>query len=402
MRILYIVPFIPWEVKVRSFNLIPRLARNHEIYLVCVSADEPTVKQKVWLNRHCADVAFVPHSKWKGMTQCAAALPTPTPLRMAYCGSTLAQRTVRRIVDSLRPDVVYAERWRALRFLPDELRVPLLCDPTDSMTLYNKRLRTTGSWWERLVGWEEHGKFRRCEGKLALRANVTVFCSSMDLASVMSQAPEARFELVPNGVDCKRYFFKETREESADTIVFTGSFKYRPNVHAVKLFLDNVFPLICKDRPAAKFFAVGNGAREILSDYRRQNGFEAIDFVPDLRPYLAEAAVAIAPLTIGAGVSNKIAEGFAVGTAVVATPLACGDLPVRDGEHLLLASNPEEFARATVKLLDDPEMRRRMAIRARRFVEAYDWEIVANKMEEIMYGLIGPRQAQEVRVMATA
>lgn len=402
MRILYVVPFIPWEVKVRSFNLIPRLSRDHEIFLVCVSGDEPNAKQKDWIRKYCADVAFVRHSKWKGMTQCAAALPTPTPLRMAYCGSRLAQETIRRTVQRVRPDVAYVERWRALRFLPDELRLPLLCDPTDSMTLYNRRLRMTGSWWERLVGWEEYGKFRRCEGKLALRADVTVFCSSTDLASVMSQAPDARFELVPNGVDCKKYFFKEPREESADTIVFTGSFKYRPNVHAAKLFLDQVFPHIRKQRPDAKFLAVGNGARESLSAYRGHNGFGAIDFVQDLRPYLANAAVAVAPLTIGAGVSNKIAEGFAVGTAVVATPLACGDLPVKDGEHLLLAREPEEFAQSTVQLLGDAEMRRRMAVRARRFVEAYDWEIVTNKMEDIMYRLIESRERETVRVLATA
>jgi len=321
---------------------------------------------------------------------------------MAYCGSELAQQTVHRIVQHVRPDLAYVERWRALQFLPDELRLPLLCDPTDSMTLYNKRLRTTGSWWERLIGWEEHGKFRRCEGKLALRADVTVFCSSTDLASVMSQAPEARFELVPNGVDCKKYFFKEASEERADTIVFTGSFKYRPNVHAAKLFLDQVFPYVRKQRPRAKFVAVGNGARGSLSGYSSDNGFGAIDFVPDLRPYLANAAVAVAPLTIGAGVSNKIAEGFAVGTTVVATPLACGDLPVRNGEHLLLGRDTEEFAQAIVKLLGDAEMRRRIAVRARRFVEAYDWDIVASKMEDIMYGLVKPREKKTTRVLATA
>ena len=102
MRILYVVPFIPWEVKVRSFNLIPRLSRDHEIFLVCVSADEPNAKQKDWIRKYCADVAFVRHSKWKGMTQCAAALPTPTPLRMAYCGSRLAQETIRRTVQRVQ------------------------------------------------------------------------------------------------------------------------------------------------------------------------------------------------------------------------------------------------------------------------------------------------------------
>ena len=140
-------------------------------------------------------------------------------------------------------------------------------------------------------------------------------------------------------MDCEKYFFKEEGEEEPATLVFTGSFKYRPNCHAVKYFLEEIFPAIQKEVPAAKFLAVGNGAGAALAAYRGRPGFEAVDFVPDLRPYLAKAAVVVAPLTVGAGVSNKLGEGFAVGTPVVATPLACGDLPVRTGEQLLIATS---------------------------------------------------------------
>ena len=62
MKILYIVPFVPWEIKVRSFNLIPRLARTHEIYLVCVSSAEPDTQQNEWLSKYCRKVVHVRHS----------------------------------------------------------------------------------------------------------------------------------------------------------------------------------------------------------------------------------------------------------------------------------------------------------------------------------------------------
>jgi glycosyltransferase involved in cell wall biosynthesis len=97
----------------------------------------------------------------------------------------------------------------------------------------------------------------------------------------------------------------------------------------------------------------------------------------------------VAPLQVGAGVSNKLAEGFAVGTPVVATPLACGDLPVKNGEQLLIATSPEEFAAHTVRLLKDPALRRQMALRARRLVEEqYDWETVSRKMEMVLQKLV--------------
>lgn len=389
MKILYIVPFVPWEVKVRSFNLIPRLARNHEIFLACVSSAEPSTEQKGRLSKYCKEVVHVRHSRLKAIVQCIPALATSTPLRIAYCRSKAAREAVRRLYEKAKPDVVYVERWRALQFVPEKNQAPVVCDPTDSMTLYNRRLKSAGTWWERFVGWEEYRKFSTYEGKLARLSDICIFCSQLDMECVRKQAPEVRYELVPNGVDCERFFFKEECEEEPGTLVFTGGFTYRPNGHAVRHFLENILPMIQKEVPEAKFIAVGNGANKALVDYRGRAGFTTVDFVPDLRPYLARAAVAVAPLTVGAGVSNKLSEGFAVGTPVVATPLACGDLPVKSGDQLLIGNSPEEFADHVVKLLKDAGLRRQIAARARRFVEdQYDWEMVSKKMDLMMSRLV--------------
>ena len=385
MKILYIVPFVPWPVKVRSFNLIPRLARRHEIYLVCVSAAHPTAEQKEWLNRYGKKSVHVAHSSWKGIAQSAMALPTRTPLRIAYCRSKVAQEAVRRLCEEQRPDVVYVERWRALQYVPKDTRPPVVCDPTDSMTLYNRHLMRGGEWWERLVGWEEYKKFLSYEAKLARQADVCVFCSKVDMDCVKEYAPEVQCELVPNAVDCEKYFFKDVNEEESETIVFTGSFKYRPNCRAAEFFMEKIFPLVQREMPSVKFLAVGNAASWALRGYQGRTGFGTVDFVRDLRPYLAKAAVSVAPLTVGSGVSNKLMEGFAVGTPVVATPLACGDLPVKSGQQLLIGNSATEFAEHIVRLLRDAELRRQIAIRARRLAEEqYDWEIASRKMEIVM------------------
>jgi glycosyltransferase involved in cell wall biosynthesis len=398
MKILYILPFVPWAVKVRSHNLIPRLARKHQISLVCVSSVAPSPKQIEALQTSCERVIHVPHSRLRGIAQCAAALPTRTPLRIAYCRSASAQEAVRRAHDETAPDVVYVERWRALQFVPEGIEAPVVCDPTDSMTLYNRRLKEAGAWWERLIAWEEYGKFLKYEGELAQRADVTLLCSQIDMDCIKEQAPHERYELVPNGVDCRKFSFKSEGEEEPDVLVFTGSFKYRPNCHAVGFFLENVFPLIRKVVPGARFVAVGNGASRKLASYRGHAAFEAVDFVPDLRPYLAKATVAVAPLTVGAGVSNKLAEGFAVGTPVVATPLACGDLPVKSGEHLLIGTDPEELAMHTVKLLQDQKLRRRIALKARGLVETlYDWEIVTRRLENVLQGVVATKTSERTK-----
>jgi len=395
MRILYITPFVPWPIRVRSYNLIPRLAKRHDIHLLCLSSSAEEEARAESFTGICEKVRCVRHHKARAVLQCAAALATPTPLRMAYFASTRMQDAVRQAVAEFSPDLIYAERWRALQYIPVEVGVPVLCDPTDSMLLYNQRLMHTGRWWERLIGWEEYLKFLRYEAKLARRADAVVYCSRLDLEPVLKYAPDVPYVLVPNGVDCEKYFLKQASEEQPDTLVFTGNLGYGPNRRAVRFFLEKIFPYIRREIPAAKIVVVGKGAHAALQkEPQHTPGLEVFDFVPDLRPYIARATVAVAPITVGAGVSNKLGEAFATGTAVVATRLPCGDMAVQDGVHLFIADDPREFAARVVRLLREPALRASLTARARQLVEErYDWGIVCRAMETAMLNLAEGRLA---------
>lgn len=404
MRILYILPFVPWHVRVRSYNLIPRLARRHQIHLLCLSGSAEEDARARPLHGLCQEVRCIRHRKSRAFLQCVVALATPVPLRIAYFASPGMRAAVRHAIAEFSPDVIYVERWRALQYVPADIQLPVLCDPTDSMLLYNRRLMRTGSWWERVVGFEEYLKFLRHEAKLAGRASVVVFCSRVDLECVQKNAPAARYALVPNGVDCETFFPKQPQEEERNTIVFASNFGYGPNQHAVRFFLKRIFPLIRQQIPNTSFIAVGKGAVQHLEkESRTLAGLQVVDFVPDLRHYIAKAAVVVAPITVGAGVSNKLGEAFASGTPVVATRLACGDLPVQDGEHLLLADEPQVFADRVIRLLRDQELRGRLAVQARKLVEEqYDWEIVYRSMERLMLDLVRGQTVPQEHIAVTS
>lgn len=385
MRILYLVPHIPWPIKVRSFNIIPRLARKHQIHLAALQQSAP----QRWSADNdaincCERVDLVPHSCFRAAFRCAIEAPTPAPLRIAYCRSTGMELAVRRSLDEFRPDVIYVERWRAMQYVPPNAGVPVLCDPTDSMGLYNQRLLAVGKWWERLIAAEEYIKFIRYEPYLASRATTTVFCSEIDLQHVKRRCPQGRFAIVPNGVDCDLFFRKSADEERVNTIVFTGSFAYAPNRRAVRFFLRDIFPLIRREVPDARFVAVGNSGHKYL-DSHIVEGMEVHDFVPDLRTYLATATVAVAPMTVGSGVSNKLLEAFSVGTPMVSTRIACGDLPVSDGRHLFVADDEKIFASRVIKLMQDADLRRHVTDNAHELVtRSYNWEVVANQLEVLL------------------
>jgi glycosyltransferase involved in cell wall biosynthesis len=111
---------------------------------------------------------------------------------------------------------------------------------------------------------------------------------------------------------------------------------------------------------------------------RRLAGLPGVDLVgqvPDVRPHLASASVAVMPLRIARGVQNKVLEALAMGKAVVASPGAIEGLRAEPGVHLLDASTPDEWVDAVTRLLDDRDLGRRLGAAGRAYVEeAHSWE----------------------------
>lgn len=394
MRILYVLPFVPWVGRNRSYHLIPRLGREHEIFLLCRSSSPEEEAHAEEMKPYCRRIQCVRHSHTRlyGALRCALALPTPIPLRMAYFASTRMKDEVRKAVSEFSPDLIYVERWRTLPWVPLDISIPVIADPTDSMLLYNWRLIGAGSWWEKAVGLEETLKFLRYEPRLSRRSAVNIYISEVDLRCVQKRSLGSRFAIVGNGVDIHKFFFKRPAEEQNDRMVFSGNFDYGPNRHAVDYFLKSIFPIIRERIPSAKFAMVGNRATQHYGHLDQRDNVEVLDFVPELRPYIAEATVAIAPITVAVGILTKLLEAFAVGTAVVATSCACEGLPVRNGEHLFIADDAQAFAENVVRLFLDRQLRHRLASNARHFVEQNcDWDIIAARMEEHMYEAAGDR-----------
>lgn len=387
LRILYITPSIPGPIRARSFNLLPRLARHHSIDLISLAESEAQEAdgRKLW-EPCCRKLHFVRSGKATGFLRALLALPTATPLRIAYCKSAKATDVVRQAIAEGIPDVIYVERWRALQWVPPACNVPVICDPVDSMILRNSRLMNVARWWERLVSFEEYVKFLRFEPQLARRADSVVFCSRVDLECLQRHAPDVPLSVVPNGVDCQNFFMKSEQEEQAQSVVFTGSYDYAPNRHAVDFFLNEIWPSVRREIPEAKFSVVGNQASRYFAEHAgRDGGLQVLDYVEDIRQHIARAAVAVAPIRAGSGISHKLLQAFATGTAVVSSSIPCGDLPVIDGQHLLLANDASTFSKQLILLLRNSELRRRLAMNARMLVEThYDWEITYRILEQLM------------------
>ena len=129
-------------------------------------------------------------------------------------------------------------------------------------------------------------------------------------------------EVLPNGVDLN-YFAPQNLPRQGETIVFSGKMSYHANVASVLYLVHEIMPIVWRERPSVGLWVVGQSPTRAVQALARDERVKVTGFVPDLRPYLAQAAVAVSPIRYGVGIQNKVLEAMAMGTPVVTSPRAC-------------------------------------------------------------------------------
>jgi glycosyltransferase involved in cell wall biosynthesis len=161
---------------------------------------------------------------------------------------------------------------------------------------------------------------------------------------------------------------------------------FRPNIDAVLWFGQHVLPLIQAQRPDTRFAIVGQRPHPRLDVLRSLPGVTITGFVDDIRPYLAGATVYVAPLRVGGGTRLKLLEAMAMGLPIVSTTVGAEGFPVVNGQELVLADEPEKFAREVLDLLENPNRRAKLAATGKVFARAnYGWEVLVPQLERIYY-----------------
>jgi polysaccharide biosynthesis protein PslH len=190
---------------------------------------------------------------------------------------------------------------------------------------------------------------------------------------------------VATGVDVD-YFCPTAAAQPAFDIVFVGSMDWMPNHDGVRFFFEEILPRVRRAVPDCTVGIVGRTPpADLVESARRDGRITVTGTVPDVRPYLWGASLSIVPLRIGGGTRLKIYESMAAGTPVVSTTIGAEGLEVMDGQNILLADTPEDFAAACVQLLQKPDERARLAAAARELVTArFSWDAVADRFEQII------------------
>ncbi len=358
LLLIHRIPYPPNKGdKIRSYHLLKHLAQHYRVHLGTFVDDPDDWQHVPHVQTMCASSHFAPLKPLLARVRSLGALLANRSLSLDYYKSGELQAWVDATMKAQKIDRVlifssamaqYAEAY------PDARRVVDFCDvDSDKWRQYAEKKIWPMNWLYR----HEARQLLAYERRVARECDASLFVSAPEADLFKELAPEsvAKIGFFNNGVDTD-YFspgrsYASPYQAGERAVVFTGAMDYWPNIDAVQWFAAEVFPQLRARFADACFYIVGARPSSAVQALAQLPGVVVTGTVPDVRPYIAHAQVAVAPLRIARGIQNKVLEAMAMATPVVVSPQALEGIEAIPGTDLLLAEDAAAFVTSVSALL---------------------------------------------------
>ena len=382
MNLLMVSPHLPnpsWGAGTRSYYLLKALAAKYSVSLLSLTSEQTSdsLAQEIHLKRiHQLPLHTSLHQK--RAQQLASIIRNRSYLADTYYHKEVQQAINDILAQDAYDAVIFESVFMAGYRVPEGVAV-IIDQHNIEHELLQRTYEQEEAWSRKWFNWWEARKLKPIELARCRNAQGVLVTSEREYLLLKKLVPQCRAAVVPNGVDTNIFNKINGQPEIAGRIVFTGTMNYYPNIQAVLFFARECWPRIQAEIPEATWQIVGKSPPPEVAQLAELSGVTVTGAVADVKPYLAAASVAIAPLLIGSGTRLKILEALAMHKAVVSTSVGCEGLAVETGKHLSVADQPELFAQEVIDLLHHPEKRVALGNAGRALVEAdYSWEQCGN------------------------
>lgn len=390
LLLVHRIPFPPNKGdKIRSYHLLKHLARKYTVHLATFIDDQNDLKYVDTVKQWCGESYFEQLNPRKAKLGSATALFMNRPLSLDYYRSTKMQAWVDRMIkqQSIKKIVVFSSVMaQFVEATQDSRRLVDFVDiDSDKWLQYASKKVWPMNWL-----YQREGRtLLTYERKIAGICDASLFVSQAESDLFKKLAPESadKINFFNNGVDTD-YFSPDISHENPYStedkiIVFTGAMDYWPNIDAVQWFAEEVFPEVRKIHSNALFYIVGTRPSEQVVQLGKLPGIKVTGSVPDVRPYLAHANVAVAPLRIARGIQNKVLEAMAMAKTVVVSPQALEGIDAHSGKELILAENATQLVTVLSALLEQKNIGIGVAAR-KKVLTRYNWESNLKQIDALL------------------
>ncbi len=404
-ELLFLAHRIPYPPnkgdKIRSYHVLKYLAGKYRVHLGTFVDDEQDWQYMPVLKDLCGETHFVGLNSRMARLRSAKGLLSGEALTLPYYYDANMQEWVTRLLEnnpvhrvfifsSGMAQYVAGQRWSSVRRVIDFVDVD-----SDKWRQYAK----SKSWPMSAVYGREARRLEIYERHIAAEFNASVLVSQDEAKLFKKLVPESagRIDYLNNGVDSE--YFSPHRHYAnpyfpdEKVLVFTGAMDYWANVDAVTWFAQEIFPQIHQRDSKACFYIVGGRPAPVVKNLENIAGVHVTGGVPDVRPYLAHAVAAVAPLRIARGVQNKVLEAMAMAKPVLATSAAVegiepgvNGVSAFEGIGIIVADHVTESVKQALRLLQgEPNAAGRDYV-----LKHYTWAENLMGLDRLLEGDIAP------------
>ncbi len=355
LDILYISHCVPWPPdkgdRIRAYHSVRELMKHHRVHLTCLARSEAEASATSDLRGRCASLNIHVLDRNRAIARGLVGFAAGGCFTTSFYGVPQLRAHISSLVKTnpIAATVVLSSAMAP--YAPDG--IPFLADWGDvdsEKWLQYAKMRPLG-FLQRI----EAGRVRKIERDYAMRSRRTFLTTPSELELFGRIAPGAPMGCSGNGVDMQTFdpagsFVVPEDLSRRKFIAFVGVLNYFPNSDGVCWFGENIFPELRKRDPELELFLVGRNPAPKVMQLKEREGVTVTGEVDDVRPYLAAARAAIAPLRIARGIQNKVLEALAMGKQVLASEEVCRTFSPEIPKGVLCCTSAEDYLRAIGQL----------------------------------------------------
>jgi glycosyltransferase involved in cell wall biosynthesis len=392
---------------VRSYHILRRLALRHELIFFSYYGGAPDAEYEEELARQFPGAVCLctgkhrPNSLSRGLDYLAR-LAMPTPYAVSRFETVGVQKKLKTWFEERLFDVAVCDFLDAAVNFPSHLAIPtFLFQHNVESEIWRRHASTARNPAKRFLYRVEFAKMLNYEQSVVGKFHHIIAVSEHDRHLMSKWTDSARITVVPTGVDLQQYRPGPSSATSEPLVLFVGAMDWEPNIDAVEYFCHEIWPTIQARVPAARFRIVGRDPVRRVQKLA-SSSVEVTGAVPSVVDHLRESAVVVVPLRVGSGTRLKIYEAMAAGKAVVSTSVGAEGLDVHHDQDILLADEPDAFARSVTMLLQDVELRRRYERAAAALVAKYDWAAIGDRFGQVLETLAAKTSPEDSQFVDSA
>lgn len=389
MKILMLTPYLPYPPtsggQIRSYNLIKQLSKDHEITLCSLIKFDSEEKYVDKLKPFCKKIHVFKRAKkpWT-LSNIFGTGFSAFPFLVVRNFSMEQKRELKKILSSEKFDLIHAETFYVSPHIPKTDIPIVLVDQTIEYQVYRHYVNNFRIPLLRPLLMLDVLKIRHWETYFWKKAARVIAVSERDAKEMKQLVKGLKVTVIPNGVgedllDDVPIHFKKS-------ILFMGNYAWLQNIEAARILARKVFPIILKEIPDCKLIIAGQNTGKIsdLKDKNIELSDFAVDDINSVKKAYQQNGIMVAPLHGPGGTRLKILAAMASRMPVVTTEIGREGIDAVNGDSILVGDEPESLALLAVRLLNNLELYKKIAMNAEELVAtSYSYKSIAQKLSDV-------------------